>query len=403
VVGNAIVVPVIAWSGNIANLVFQASDNYGNSYELVPYQPNGSMAVLVWHCRTVLTTGASFSITITSSYPLGNPLFYAEFVAIEVTDIGTYLSVDQVKSATGSNVTAASTGVTAALTAADIFEVAVLEVAGAQSLITVDSVSPPWTQEHEHLTFDTTTGEIVSRTLTGASGTTQSCGWTYSTARDYLATLVAFKTNTGTPPPFSTLARVSQVTVEVAVSPSAASTTAQVSQVAVEVAVATDASATKAQLSQVAVEIAYIPGPPHVTQDVVELLYEPIPASRVTQQVVELLSQQTSPIRTTQNVVELLRDSGTAKAWLTQAVVETLSLPSPAGRLSHVVIETLTLATTAGRLSQVVVETLTLPSPAGRLSHLVIETLQYDPQVLPTGGALNTISMGEMIGNLWVE
>jgi hypothetical protein len=85
-------------------------------------------------------------------------------------------------------------------------------VDGAQASITVQSVSPTWTQVIEELPFTTSPCEVDVRVLTGVSGTTQSCSWTNASSFGWSAGLVCLKAETSS----TAIARISQLPLEVA-------------------------------------------------------------------------------------------------------------------------------------------------------------------------------------------
>lgn len=163
---------------------------------------------------------------------------------IEVSGVNFGLLVDKTISAIATSTTPA-TGSTAALANNEVFVVSGVSTIFNIASATVESVSPTWVQEAEGLT-NTGAGEINSRVLTGVIGTTQSCSWTIGTSRSWAAALATFYA-------------------------SSSLNTAK------------------------------------ITQDIVEVLSQPVPAARIGQYSVEVLSATTPvPGRVTQYSVEVL-------------------------------------------------------------------------------------------------
>jgi hypothetical protein len=193
--GNTIVAAAIAYT---AVSSFTGADNRGNSYTQVAKLTTGQVSIVMFACTTPLVTGSPFTVTLTANTPV-----YWEACAIEVTGAGGtgVLTVDQTITQSGAGPTV-STGTTAALTGTDVFVLAGHAIAGNQTSITVQSVSPAWFQEFENLDYSASiAGELDTRSLTGVAGTTQSCSWTTSNVGPTTAALVVFKGTGVTPPP----------------------------------------------------------------------------------------------------------------------------------------------------------------------------------------------------------
>ena len=249
VVGNAVIVVVhTAWvPGEVRPGA--CVDNRGNVYRRVASAINGDAVVGFFLCSLVTASAAPFTITASLTASADS---VASAIEVSGGSAPYGLAVDKLVTQTGTSA-APSTGTTAALTADEVFAVAAWNC-GTNTLtsITVQVVSPTWTQEAEELDGASyTVGEINSRVLTGVIGTTQSCAWTASSSRAYAAALVTFFAQTA---PLTV--RNSQLVVEVLDQPSAA---ARVSQVVVEV-------------------LDYPPSAARVSQTVVEVLTE-VPAS----------------------------------------------------------------------------------------------------------------------------
>jgi hypothetical protein len=183
-VGNAIVVPAVLWGGPAP----ACADNRGNTYSLAIGQVNVSPRVAIFYCAQIATSAAPFTITLSSS-----PSNYWVVCAVEIGGLGGGpLLLDQTTSATGGSATP-STGATAALTANGDLLVAVYSVSGSEASITVESVSPAWTQEAEELSFAHAVGESDTRILTAGLGASASCTWTVPVSTGFAAAIAAFK------------------------------------------------------------------------------------------------------------------------------------------------------------------------------------------------------------------
>ena len=167
------------------------TDNYGNPYvraAAISQTAGTDTAAAIYRCAAVAVTGAGFTITVTHAAGVNQT-----GCAIEISGVGAGLVLDQIKTAIGTSADPA-TGVTPALTADDEIVVAAYTTSGDQASITVESVSPAWTQEFEQLASTSAgVGEADSRLLTGALGTTTSCSATFGASGNWSAALATFK------------------------------------------------------------------------------------------------------------------------------------------------------------------------------------------------------------------
>lgn len=274
-VGNGIVVAV----GSQRNANFQdlnkdwsVTDNRGNIY----YSAIAlSTANKIWYCPKLTASGAPFTITIVTDPSWYTPVgdFYLFASAIEVAGVGTGLGVNQVKysaSGTSGNIT---TGLTAPLTANEIFLCAcqVFNTSdNAANTVTVESLTPAWIEEFEQVTAGSPKGEIDTRAIRAASGTTVEAKWTWVTVfANHSSILVAFHNNAAPPEVFE---RVSQVAVELLRAP----------------------QPVEGYLSQAAVELlrASVPGGGAISQAALEVLFPAqVAGAAVAQTSVEVLRQ----------------------------------------------------------------------------------------------------------------
>jgi len=312
--GNAIIVPVTL-RGSASFATATCTDTYGNSYAraTTALQTAGTdTACAIYYCDTVVATGAGFVVTVAG---IGGSSS-CTICAIEVnpgTSLG--LGLDQTATGIGTSTTPA-TAATAPLTAAEVFVVAVHVHETNQASITVEAVTPSWTQEFEQLSSGP--GEADSRRLTGVAGTTTSVSWTLPTTGNWAAALAAFRAVTTAPP-----TRVTQAAVELLSLPTAP---ARVTQGLIEVlgGVATSAPPAEGLVTQALVETLVTSPPPlgaRVTQVAVEVFAPRVVPGRSTQTALEVFTPTLVPGRTTQTAVELYRGDH-ARGRTTQLVVE---------------------------------------------------------------------------------
>src|SRR5262245_62171221 len=188
-VGNAIIVFAIIWRSG-TRTVASCTDNFSNPYtEAVAIAGGTNPYVSLWYCPKITTTGTPFNLSLTGSAGTGGQWWVAS--AVEISGVGTGLTVDKTATASGTSA-APSSGTTAALTASDVVLAAAHSINAAQGSITVVTATPTWTQEVEELTSSDSTGEADSRLLTSATGTTPSCSWTDTASNAWAGAIVAF-------------------------------------------------------------------------------------------------------------------------------------------------------------------------------------------------------------------
>ena len=315
-VGNGIVVPVTSWSGGPPT---GAVDNYGNAYTVGPTIIQGGVPrASILYCPKIVASGASFTVTVSGPAP------YWTEMAIEVAGVGSGLILDQSATQGGTSI-AASTGATPALTADEVFLVAVLSTQSGQNFITVESVSPAWTEEWEELPASRSPGEADSRIRIGVLGTTQSCSWTLWVSDVYAALVAAFKPGVVVS---TTPTRLSQLPIEI-LRGGQAPPALRVSQLPVEVLRGGQALPAL-RLSQLPIEVlrsattAEAPTVLRLSQLPIEVLRQ-VPAAPLaaTQLVVETLATiPNSPLAVTQVAAELLKRAEPAEARVTQLACE---------------------------------------------------------------------------------
>jgi hypothetical protein len=187
-VGNAII--VLAARYQPAGATISCADNRGNPYTLAVTVGPNPMGAAIFSCAALTASAAPFTVTLTFS---GGSTGYWETAALEVSGVGTGLTVDQSVSQSATSATP-STGTTPALTVNEVLLAAVHAIGANQASLVVQTVSPAWTEEFENLNYSATVaGEGDTRIVTGATGTTQTCSWTAATAATWGAALAAFK------------------------------------------------------------------------------------------------------------------------------------------------------------------------------------------------------------------
>jgi len=188
-VGNAIIVSISAGGGSTP--AFPANgcvDNRGNTYVLAQADTSASKAqrTAIYYCSNITATGNPFTITVTSSSSLwmtGN--------AIEVSG---RITVDKMAAGESSGATATpASGPTTALTANNVLLIGIMTTNFGKASLVVESLTPPWLQEVEELSASHSVGEIDSRILTNALGTTPSGNWVMNSGDQWVAAIVAFK------------------------------------------------------------------------------------------------------------------------------------------------------------------------------------------------------------------
>ena len=278
-VGNALIIVAIA-NSTVAPASVSCTDNQagGNRYTSVVGTPGANDArVYIFYCERVHVSAAPFTVTITTDINT-----YHNTVGIEVGGLvsGLGLIPDQVASAVGTS-TAASTGATPALVASEVFLVAAASYDAAQGSITVGAASPSWTQEFEELAFTVACGEVTSRIVTSAAGTTPSASWTSTVSTQWAAGLAAFAAQS-TP----ATSRVSQDVIELLGGTTVVTNSGRITQAVVET-----------------LSLVSIPGA--VTQVAVEVFDAHVIPAHVTQVAVEVFGLQPLPVRLTQAAVEV--------------------------------------------------------------------------------------------------
>jgi len=368
-IGNGIVVPVNIWNVTVSTV----TDNYGNTYTRAA-QKLGTPTSEIWYCSAITATGASFTITVTLS-----TTNWSVAIAIEVSGVGTGLSVDQFSTAGTTGAIAGSTvtvGPTAALTANNVFVAALLGLASLQSAITVETVTPAWTEEFEELTTAYVGGEADSRVLTTASGATTSATWTLGTGGTWSGALVAFRAGVVAS---STAARVSQQVAETLSQPTAPA--ARVSQQVAELLGTSAAAFAEGRVTQLVAELLGASAPPP-------------PETRVSQALAELLRRSDPiPLRATTLSLDVFLQIP-AGAAATQLALEVFAQRAAALRASQLALETWRRINAATRLTHAAVELWRHDPAPIRATQLVVELWVILPPCIPADFPIDVVPPG---------
>lgn len=185
-VGSGLVVVVLAQTNNTADT---CADNRSNTYVVSRVQPGpgAGFVVMIFHCAKLINVTAPLTVTVSGA----SRARYMQI--IEVGGVGAGLTVDQ-STSREQGAASWSTLNTSPLTAVESFQVGAITLGGAGiSGITVNAATPVWTQESERLS-PVPIGEINTRLVTNALGTTPNIAWTGGGGGfNGLPTLVAYK------------------------------------------------------------------------------------------------------------------------------------------------------------------------------------------------------------------
>lgn len=165
------------------------SDTQGNAYTAGPGAVQALTRARIFYCPLVATTGAPFTITVSTAG--GAADWHA--LAVEVGGLGVNGLVFEGSASGGGTGNNADTGAVSPLERAESFQAATLAISGAQASLVVDSATPAWTVEFEALAVAPVAGEGVTRSVSSATGTSPTVGWTLDTLfADWVAVLGAF-------------------------------------------------------------------------------------------------------------------------------------------------------------------------------------------------------------------
>jgi hypothetical protein len=180
---------IVAILNNTTASLTSVVDNQGNTYSLVTSHAEPSLPDLaaIYACPAITSTGTPFTITATG------PSTGRFAMAFEASGP---LAVDQTTGSNGAFPTAPTTGTTAPVTGADLLMVALIGTSS--TVITVGAASPTWTQEAEDVA-SSLRGEVDSRSVTSAAGTTHAATWTLSGAHYWTAALAVFQPGAAAP------------------------------------------------------------------------------------------------------------------------------------------------------------------------------------------------------------
>ncbi|HEU5454218.1 MAG TPA: hypothetical protein VFU85_00900, partial [Nocardioides sp.] len=367
-VGNGIVIPIATYmSGGNGAPPITVVDNQGHTFRLAAYVkgvssdiPNASIFFL----PTLTAVAGAYSVTITFG---SGASAYVLACGIEVAGVGGGLNVaTAVSLGSPSSTTAPSTGTSLASAVAELFDVAVVAMTSGKASITVEAVSPVWTQEVEELSGSNAPGEADSRLRTSQVGVTQACSWTLNATDHGAAALVGFFATAGAAPG-GTASRLTQFVAETLILP--APPAARATQFLAET------------LSSLSATIA----PSRLTQFLAEVLTAPT-GTQLTQFLAEVLSQVPGPpVRITQASLDILVTSLLGPARLTQTALEAFTWSPIPTRVSHAALEAfLRPPAPPTRISQTALELFLGPPPSNvRMTQAVVELFVILPPCVP--------------------
>jgi hypothetical protein len=202
-VGSGIVVMMTGQKDSAGMNFGTCTDNKGNTYGIaIPQRrisTNGEYAIIMYYCSKVITSGGTFTITIT-----GDGVDHCfEGVAVEITGLnGGLLSLGTISSNSPAlasvNVTTGSPG---NLTGLGLIA-SVMARFGTTPSIAVENISPPhFTQEHEELDGTWLTSIAGESDLKFVSNTTEviRCNWIMGNSSNYAAGVASFVRTSAVP------------------------------------------------------------------------------------------------------------------------------------------------------------------------------------------------------------
>jgi len=192
--GNMVAVLVWAYQSSIAFATNGVSDNQGNTYTRAAVRVqsgSGAVACAIYYCLSIGSPSGTFTVSIAGG---GTGSLYASAAIMEFSGVGGLEGVAVIDE-TGASVNPAT--VTRSVSAASGLALAVLTEIVTQASITVEALSPTWTEEVEQLSYATyVPGEGNSRITTIGTGN-YTANWTNATACAYAAALAVFTAAAG--------------------------------------------------------------------------------------------------------------------------------------------------------------------------------------------------------------
>lgn len=163
------------------------TDNQGNNYDLAIVN-NAASDVAIFY-TVVTTSSGTFTVSVNPA-ALGNTQMTAG--AVEYSGLWNQATcVDQTLAQTNASSTAAGTGTTGSLSATGEVVAAVMAAALTATSITVETVSPAWSEEYEELSVTFGPGEFDTRVVSSTAG--QACNWTLGEAHSSFTAIATFK------------------------------------------------------------------------------------------------------------------------------------------------------------------------------------------------------------------
>jgi hypothetical protein len=184
--GDFILIQGQRWA--TAGTVTDCSDNQGNTYAVAVQSPlaAGVISAFICYATNIGTPSGTFTVTVSS----GNTSYW-NLKATSWSGMATSSALDVTAMDAGSGTTASS-GATGALAQSNNLVAASVGLAATQTSITVESLSPAWTEQFEELDANLTlAGEADTRVISSSSA--QTANWTTSTSHVWSAVIAVFK------------------------------------------------------------------------------------------------------------------------------------------------------------------------------------------------------------------
>lgn len=180
--GNAVIVAFQGYQSGITLSSNAVTDNQGNTYtRATAWVQSSDYGVGIYHCLNVTGSTGTFTVTLTGG---GTGVCQGILTVLEFSGLSSFDGAASTGSGLGSPT------VTYAVVGSGAVQVGACLANASQSSITVDTLSPAWTEEAEQLSVSYMPGEIDSRIADIGSGNF-TAAWTPSSAAAVWAAAVA--------------------------------------------------------------------------------------------------------------------------------------------------------------------------------------------------------------------
>ena len=186
--GDFILIQGQRWA--TTGVVTGCSDNQGNSYSVAVQSSlaAGVISAFICYATNIGTPSGTFTVTVSS----GSDASWWNFKATSWSGMATASALDVTAVNAGGFGTPPSSGATGALAQANNLVAASVGISTTQTSITVEALSPAWTQQFEELSANVTiAGEADTRVISSSSA--QTANWILSTDGVWSAVIAVFK------------------------------------------------------------------------------------------------------------------------------------------------------------------------------------------------------------------